>query len=89
MAASDDIDVKSLIDEGYDYEDIVDELKDAGYDAEDIAEAFADLGYDWEDALIDAIHDQLIDLDDAAYYADLLGVSEHDVYDMYYDYDES
>lgn len=83
-----EIDIEELVDEGYSYDEIIDEMIDAGYDREDIDEAFVDLGYDWEDALTDAIHDQLIDLDDAAYYADLLDVSEHDIYDMYFDYGE-
>lgn len=80
--------VEDLADEGYDYLGIVEYLEDEGYDEEDIEEAFADADYDWEDALIDAIHDQLIDLDDAAHYADLLGINESEVYDMYFDYDE-
>ena len=88
MARDDDIDIEALADEGYSYEEIVEEMVDAGYDSEDIQEAFYDLGYDWQDALIDAIHDQAIDLDDAAYYADLLGTDISSVYDMYFDYDD-
>jgi hypothetical protein len=85
----DDIDVQELADEGYSYEEIVEEFLDAGYDQEDIDEAFADTGYDWQDALYEAIENQVdeIDLDDAQYYADLLGLdSESDVYDIYYGY---
>lgn len=85
---NDDIDVQDLIDEGYDYDEIIEELEDAGYDEEDIQEAFVDLGYDWQDALWDAIEDQQIDLENAAYYADLLGESIHDIYDAYYGYEE-
>ena len=86
--SDDDIDVRELIDEGYSYEQILEELEDAGYDRDDIDEAFVDVGYDWEDALWDAIEDQQIDLDDAAYYADLLGVDTSDIYDAYHGYEE-
>ena len=82
------VDVRELIDDDYSYEEILEELEDAGYDAEDIAEAFVDVGYEWDDALLDAIRDQAIDLDDAAYYADLLDLDISDVYDMFYGYED-
>lgn len=84
----DDIDVRELIDEGYDVEEINEILEDAGYDAEDKAEAWVDVGYDWEDALWDGIRDQTIDLEDADEYADLLGVDISDIYDAYYGYED-
>lgn len=79
--------VEDLAADGYDYQEIVDELEDRGYDAEDIQEAFADTGYDWQDALLDAIAEQQIDLDDAAYYADLLDLDISDIYDLYFGYE--
>lgn len=80
--------VRELADDGYDYQEIVDHLEDLGYDDDDIREAFVNADYDWEDALIDAIEDQFIDLDDADYYADLLDVDIGDIYDMYFGYGE-
>ena len=81
-------DVRALADAGYSYDEIVEELEDQGFDAEDIAEAFVDTGYDWEEATLDAIRDNAIDLDDAAYYADLLSLDISDVYDIYYGYED-
>lgn len=81
--------VEDLAAEGLDYDEIIEELEDRGYDQDDIEEAFVDAGYDWEDALLDAIREQQIDLDDAAYYADLLDLdSQSDVYDIYYGYED-
>lgn len=80
--------VEDLIAEGLDEEEINEYLLDEGYDAEDLAEAWVDADYDWQDALTDAIEEQQIDLDDAAEYADLLDMSIHEVYDMYYGYGE-
>lgn len=85
----DDINVRELIDDGYDVDEINELLEDEGYDAEDKAEAWIDAGYGWEDALQDAIREQQIDLDDAGEYADLLGMNIHEIYDMYFGYEET
>lgn len=80
--------VEDLAGEGLDYAEIIEELEERGYDTDDIAEAMVDVGYDWSDALMDGIREQQIDLADAAYYADLLDLSESDVYDIYYGYED-
>lgn len=90
MASSDDVDVADMIQDGYGYDDINEAMHDAGYDKEDIAEAWADAGYDWEDALEDALRDNVMSeqefKEDAAWYADMLDLSIHDAYDLYYGY---
>lgn len=90
MANSDDIDVAEMIEDGYGYDDINEAMYDAGYDKEDVAEAWADAGYDWQDALGDALRDNVMSeqefREDAAWYADMLDLSIHDAYDLYYGY---
>lgn len=80
--------VRQLVELGYDFEDIRDYYYDRGLDDEEIDELIVDTGYDWQEALRDAIRDKQIDLYDADYYADLLGVNESDIYDLFYE-DES
>lgn len=81
--------VRDLANQGYGYDEIVEYLEDEGYDEDDIEELFAETGYTWQDALIDGIRDRQIDLEkEARYYADLLGVNQHQIYDWYYDYEE-
>lgn len=85
--ASDDIDVRKLIDEGYDVTEINELLEDEGYDQEDIAEAWVDVGYDYKAALLDAIQDQAIDIDDydaIKDYADILDLDVSDIYGLYH-----
>lgn len=88
--AADDIDVSDLVEQGYDVDEINEAMLDAGYDAEDMAEAWAETGYDWQDALEDALRDQVMSeqefKEDAAYWADMLDLSIHDAYDLYYGY---
>lgn len=88
--ASDDIDIDDLIEQGYDQTEINEAMLDAGYDAEDMQEAWADADYDWEDALRDTLEQQLISEDelrqDAAEWADMLDMSESEVYDLYHGY---
>lgn len=87
---ADDIDIADMIEDGYDSDEINEAMLDAGYDAEDMAEAWVDAGYDWSDALEDAIRDQVMSeqefREDASYYADMLDMSIHDAYDLYYGY---
>jgi hypothetical protein len=87
---ADDIDIDDLIEQGYDQDDITEAMLDAGYDVEDMAEAWADADYDWHDALHDTLAEQLISEEefrlDAAYYADLLDISESEAYDLYFGY---
>lgn len=85
----DEFDIEDLADQGYSYDDIVEEMLDAGYDQDDINEAFAGTDYDWQDALIEAIENQVPEIDlehDAAYYADLLDMDISEVYDLYFGY---
>jgi hypothetical protein len=90
--ASDDIDLEDLISEGLSYEEIIEEYEDAGYDSEDIAEAFADLDYDYDEALYDTIAEQNVDLDyfeaHVHDWADFLDTSVHDLYELYYGYED-
>ena len=80
--------VEDLAAKGMSYADIIEELEDRGYDEDDIAEAMVDVGYDWRETLLDAIREQQIKLEDAAYYADLLDLGVSDIYDIFYGYED-
>ena len=83
--------ILKLVRQGYSHDEIRDYLEDEGYDDDDINEAFLELGYDWEKALIDAIKERQIPLEDIRYYADLLDVDDQEAYYWYFygeDYEE-
>jgi hypothetical protein len=90
---ADNIDIRDLVEQGYDEDEIKEVMLDAGYDIDDIAEAWVDAGFDFEYALRDALETvgatgQELTGAEAYYYADLLDLDVGEVYDIYYGYGE-